>query len=229
MINSASIVNVSFLDMKKELDELVAGGTRYFHIDLMDGHYVPNLCMPVKLIQELKQAYPQVGMDVHIMVTDPSAYIQRLKEAGAEYVAFHTDSTSFVRRTINEIHGAGMKAGIVVNPSQRIDHIIPYIKYVDMVMLMAVEPGFSGQRLLDGSMERLQEISALRSEYGCSFIISVDGGIDHDRCVRCMEIGVDMVVGTVHNIFKQPDGLKGACLRFEEEFGGMPARMEDRR
>lgn len=198
---------------------MVAGGVRYFHIDLMDGHYVPNLCMPIKLIRELKDAYPQVAMDVHVMVTDPCAYIERLKEAGADYVAFHTDSTNFVRRTINEIHKAGMKAGIVINPSQRIDHIAPYAEYVDMVMLMAVEPGFAGQPLLEGSMERLQEIADLRRQYGCKFLISVDGGIDHERCLRCREIGVDMIVGTVHNIFKQPDGLKSACMRFEREFG----------
>lgn len=219
MINSASIINVPFLKMKEELDELVSGGTRYFHIDLMDGHYVPNLCMPVKFIEELKAAYPQVVMDVHVMVTDPGSYIGPLKAAGADYVVFHTDSTRFVRRTINEIHSAGMKAGIVINPSQRTDHIIPYIQYVDMVMLMAVEPGFAGQPLLEGSMERLEEIARLREQYGCSFLISVDGGIDHEGSVRCRQIGVDVIVGTVHNIFKQPDGLRQACMRFEREFG----------
>lgn len=219
MINSASVINVPFLDMRAQLDELVAGGTKYFHIDLMDGHYVPNLCMPIKLIRELKDAYPQIIMDVHIMVTNPQDYIGRLREAGADYVAFHTDSTPFVRRTINEIHSAGMKAGIVVNPSQRIDHIEPYIQHVDMVMLMAVEPGFAGQALLEGSMERLAEIAGLRAKYGCKFLLSVDGGIDHDRSVICRDIGVDVIVGTVHNIFKQPDGLKQACLRFEREFG----------
>ena len=134
-------------------------------------------------------------------------------------MVFHTDSTNFVRRTINEIHKAGMKAGIVINPSQRIDHIAPYAEYVDMVMLMAVEPGFAGQPLLEGSMERLQEIADLRRQYGCKFLISVDGGINHERTVLCRDMGVDVIVGTVHNIFKQPEGLREACLRFEREFG----------
>ncbi len=219
MINSASVINVPFLDMREQLDELVAGGTKYFHIDLMDGHYVPNLCMPIKLIRELKDAYPRIVMDVHIMVTNPQDYIGRLQEAGADYVAFHTDSTPFVRRTINEIHSAGMKAGIVVNPSQRIDHIEPYIQYVDMVMLMAVEPGFAGQALLEGSMERLGRIADLRKQYGCEFLISVDGGINHDRSILCRDMGVDVIVGTVHNIFRQPCGIREACRRFEREFG----------
>ena len=146
MINTASIINVSFLNMKEEIDQLVAGGTTFFHIDLMDGHYVPNLCLPIKLLAELKAAYPQIMMDVHLMVTDPENYIGRLRDAGADYVSFHTDSTRFVRRVINQIRAAGMKPGILINPSQRIDHIEPYIEYVDMVTLMAVEPGFAGQR-----------------------------------------------------------------------------------
>lgn len=220
MINTASLINIPFLKLKEQLDELVEGGTRFFHIDLMDGHYVPNLCMPVEFVKQLKEAYPQVTMDVHIMVTNPNDYIYRLRDAGAGYVSFHTDQTPFVRRTIDQIHRAGMKAGVVVNPSQRIDHMAPFIRYVDMVTLMAVEPGFSGQSLLEGSMERLKEIADMRAEYGCDFLLSVDGGIDHDRSVICKEIGVDVIVGTVHNIFKQPDGIKNACLRFEKEFGG---------
>lgn len=218
MINTASVVNIPFLKLKEQLDELVAGGTRYFHIDLMDGHYVPNLCYPISFIKELKQEYPEVNMDIHVMVTDPCSYIGRLKEAGADYVSFHTDSTPFVRRTIQQIHNAGMKAGVVINPSQRTDHIVPYIKYLDMVTLMAVEPGFSGQPLLEGSMERLQELVDLRNQYDGHFLLSVDGGIDHEKCVVCQQIGVDMIVGTVHNIFKQPDGIYNACIRFEKEF-----------
>lgn len=219
MMNSASIINCSFLTLKEELDQLVAGGTPMFHIDLMDGHYVPNLCMPIKMVQELKQAYPEVIMDVHMMVTNPSDYVKRLADAGADYLSFHTDSTNFVRRTINEIRAAGMKPGILINPSQRIDHIEPYIEYVDMITLMTVEPGFAGQPFLAGGMERLAEIAALRKKYNCNFLINVDGGIDYEKGRVCKEIGVDVIVGTVHNIFRQPEGLTEACRRFNRELG----------
>ena len=219
MINTASVINIPFLHLREGLDELVEGGTRYFHIDLMDGHYVPNLCYPMELIRELKDAYPQVSMDIHVMVEEPITYVERLKNAGADYVSFHTDSTSFVRRTINEIHKAGMKAGVVINPSQPVDHIRPYAKYVDMVLVMAVEPGFSGQPFLDGTMERLEELTALREQCGNPFIISVDGGVDREKCIACQKMGIDMIVGTRHNIFRQPEGILEACRRFEAEFG----------
>lgn len=218
MINTASLVNIPFLNLEEQLDQLVNGGTKYFHIDLMDGHYVPNLCYPISFIRELKDKYPQIMMDIHLMVTNPADYIDRLKEAGADYVSFHTDSTRFVRRTLDEIHIAGMKAGVIINPSQKTDHIIPYINYLDLVTLMAVEPGFSGQPLLEGSMERLQELVNLRKQHSSHFLLSVDGGIDHEKCVICQRMGVDMIVGTIHNIFKQPDGIYHACIRFEKEF-----------
>lgn len=219
MINSASLANVSFLHMKEQLDELVAGGTKVFHIDLMDGHYVPNLCMPIELVAELKAAYPEVIMDVHMMVTDPNMYIERLKEAGAGYVSFHTDATAFVKRTLTNIKNAGMKGGILINPSQRIDHIEPFIHDIDLVTLMAVEPGFCGQNFLDGSMERLQELCDLRKKHNAHFLISVDGGVDYARGKVCREMGIDWIVGTRHTIFKQPEGILEACRRFERELG----------
>lgn len=219
MINSVSVINCGFLHLKERLDECVRGGAKMFHVDLMDGHYVPNLCMPIGYLAELKQEYPQILMDVHLMVTNPQDYVDRLANAGADYLSFHTDSTNFVRRTLQSIRDAGMKPGILINPSQRIDHIVPFIHCFDMVTLMAVEPGFAGQPFLPGSMERLEELAKLRKEYGCNYLINVDGGVNHEREKLCNDIGVDVIIGTIHNIFKQPEGLEAACRRFEETWG----------
>lgn len=219
MINTASIINIPFLLMKEQLDQLVEGGTRHFHIDLMDGHYVPNLCMPIELIKELKDSYPQVNMDIHIMVTNPEDYISRLKSAGADYVSFHTDSTRFVRRTLTNIRNSGMKAGIVVNPSQRTDHIEPFIHCFDLVTVMAVEPGFPGQAFLDGTMGRIQEICDLRKKHNAEFLISIDGGVDFEKGKICRQMGVDWIVGTRHTIFGQPEGILEACRKFRRELG----------
>lgn len=216
---SASIFNCSYLHMKEELDALVAGGVDMFHIDLMDGHYVPNLCFPVNVIAELKMAYPQVQMDVHVMVDNPVSYIERIADTGADYMSFHTDSTNVSRRLISQIREFGMKPGIVVNPSQRVDHILPLAKYVDMVTMMTVEPGFAGQSFLSDGMERLQELVDLRKECNADFLINVDGGVSTAMCPQCKEIGVDLIIGTVWTIFKQPCGIEEACKKFYRDFG----------
>jgi ribulose-phosphate 3-epimerase len=220
MLNSASIFNVGFLTMREEVDQLVEGGTTMFHIDLMDGHYVPNLCLPIKLVAEFRAAYPGVILDVHLMVTNPGDYVERLAEAGADYFSFHTDATRFARRVIGEIRAAGMKPGVLINPSQRVDHIEPYAAHVDMVTRMTVEPGFAGQAFLPGGFERLAELADLRRRLGARFLINVDGGIDAEKARRCREIGVDVIVGTRHNIFQQPEGIAEACRKFNREFGG---------
>ena len=102
--------------------------------------------------------------------------------------------------------------------SSRMPAIEPYIHDVDMVMLMAVEPGFSGQPFLEGGMERLALLAKMRRDHDCHFLINVDGGINHERACRCKELGVDIIVGTIHNIFRQPDGIAEACRRFDREF-----------
>src|SRR5699024_5278340 len=110
-------------------------------VDIMDGHYVPNLCYPLRVISDLKGKYPDMIIDVHLMVTNPADYVERLRQAGADYVSFHVDSTNFAIRLLRSIKEAGMKAGVVLNPSQRVDVLTPYLDRVDYVVLMTVEPG----------------------------------------------------------------------------------------
>lgn len=218
MINTASIANIKSFDFEREIQELVDGGTDMFHIDIMDGHYVKNLCFPVSTVWELKERYPQIPAEVHLMVDNPADYIQPLKEAGADYVAFHVDSTSFVIRTLKSIRAAGMKAGVVINPSQSMDIIKPFIGLLDHVIVMSVEPGFAGQAFLEGSLERIEELARMRAETNTNFLINVDGGVTPQLAMECRDRGVDMIVTTVHTVFHQPDGITAACRRFKEMF-----------
>jgi ribulose-phosphate 3-epimerase len=217
MINSPSLANCNFLTMGEQVKELVEGGVKFFHIDIMDGHYVPNLCFPVKLIADIKEKYTEVVMDVHLMVTDPGKYVGILKENGADYVSFHIDSTNFVRRTITDIQAKGMKAGVVINPSQRIDLLEPFIDIVDYVVLMTVEPGFAGQRFLAGSLKRLEELAGMRKKHNASFLISIDGGVDYPNGKECARLEADMLVTNIYTVFNQPEGIINACRRFEKE------------
>lgn len=221
MINAPSIANCDLLNMGKQIEELIAGNVKFLHIDLMDGHYVPNLFLPTSIVKAIKTRFPEVIADVHLMVSNPQDYIDILKEYGADYVSFHIDSTSFSIRLLRNIRSKGMKAGVVINPSQRIDIIEPFINYLDYVVLMTVEPGFAGQKFMDGSLERLDELNALRKKTNTNFLISVDGGIDYPNSIESVKRGGDILITGVFTVFNQPDGLTNACLRFDKEIGGI--------
>lgn len=214
MINAPSLFNIRALDLPDQLAELVSAGIELVHVDVMDGHYVPNLAFPIKLVADIKEVYPDLTVDAHLMVTDPQTWIPMLADAGADYVSFPSDATPFVRRTVSEVRRRGMKAGVAINPSQRIDVIEPYAGDLDYVVLMSVEPGFAGQHFLDGSLERLEELAALRSTSGAHFAIEIDGGVDADNGRACVQRGADMLVTGVYATFEQPDGITAAVQRF---------------
>lgn len=215
IINAPSLANCGFCSFGDEVGQLVQGGVPWFHIDIMDGHYVPNLCFPTRLIGELKQKYPQVQADVHLMVTDPMAYLPEMKAQGADWVSFHLDATHFSRRTLTAIRGMGMKAGLVINPSQPVSLLEPLIDFVDYVVLMTVEPGYAGQRFMADSLPRVSELAALRAKHGGDFLISIDGGVDYPNAIECAKRGAEVFVTGIYTVFRQSDPIPAACRRFE--------------
>jgi len=219
MINAPSLANCDLLEMGREIGELIAGNASFLHIDVMDGHYVPNLFFPPVMVKAIKKKFPDATADVHLMVDNPVEYIDILADFGTDYLSFHLDSTSFAIRLLRRIRERGMKAGIVLNPSQRVDSIEPVVAYLDYVVLMTVEPGFAGQKFMDGSLERLDELALLRKKAGASFLISVDGGIDYPNSLEAVKRGADILVTGIYTVFNQSEGLKEACLRFEREIG----------
>jgi len=216
VINAPSLANIPLTDFGQQLEELYEGGIRFFHIDLMDGHYVKSLCFPVSVVRDVKERYPDVTIEVHMMVDNPMDYIETLKAYGAEYVAFHIDSTSFVRRTITTIKAAGMKAGVALNPSQRIDIIEPYAHLIDYCVFMGVEPGFAGQIFLPDSGKRLVELAEFRKEHNCGFQILVDGGVTNEIAEESVKHGADILVTGIFITFRQDCGIVEACQRFEK-------------
>jgi len=216
IINAPSLANCSYLNMGEQVAQLVKGGADWFHVDIMDGHYVPNLCFPINLIGELKKAYPQIMVDVHIMVENPAAYVQRLADQGTDYLSFHLDSTRFSRRLLSDIKNAKMKAGVVINPSQNISELEPVIDLVDYVVLMTVEPGYAGQKFMVEALPRLARLVALRKASGNPFLISIDGGVDMANAIKCVQLGAEVYVTGIYTVFNQPVGLEEACRKFKE-------------
>jgi ribulose-phosphate 3-epimerase len=222
IINAPSLANCSFLKMGEQVEQLVRGGIHWFHIDIMDGHYVPNLCFPVRIVGELKTAYPQIAVDVHLMTTDPAAYLPLLAEQKADYVSFHIDATNFSLRCLTAIQKLGMKAGVVINPSQRISVIEPLVDMLDYVVLMTVEPGYAGQRFMTSSLPRLSELAELRQKSGRPFLISIDGGVDYPNALECVKRGAEVYITGIYTVFAQQEGITEACRKFNRV-------MEERR
>lgn len=215
VINSPSIANCNTLHIREDIEELRKAGVKFLHVDLMDGNYVPNLCFPVRMMQDLKAEYPDMVLDVHMMVTDPLAYVDRMAEAGVDYLSFHADSTHFTVRTLERILNRGMKPGVVINPSQNVDVILSYAQLLDMVTLMAVEPGFAGQRFMMQAVDRVAQLADIRKRCGRDFLINVDGAMTYEGLVPCIRRGANVIVTGIFTIFQQPEGIVEACRRFD--------------
>jgi len=194
------------LNYKEDLDILNSLGNKILHIDIMDGHYVPNICFDLNTVRTIKNHYDFV-LDIHLMVTNPEHYIEALQEAGVEMVSFHLDATAFSIRLLQQVRKCGMKAGIVINPSQPVLAAKQVLPYVDYVLLMAVEPGFSGQQFLPQTIEKIRELKELQMSLQYDFFIEIDGGIDDANSVECIRAGADILVSGAFGVFRKKYGL----------------------
>lgn len=217
MINAPSLANCGLFTMAEEMDAMIRGGVKFVHVDIMDGHYVPNIFFPLSVVKSIKDRYPDIITDVHLMVTNPEDYVDRMKEDGADYLSFHLDSTRFSRRLIDRIQKAGMKAGVVLNPSQPVSLLEPLLHFVDYVVLMTVEPGFAGQKFMPDAVGRLEELQKLKEKTNTDFLISIDGGIDKYHSAECMKRGAEILVSGIYTVFRQPEGLEKACESYQKE------------
>lgn len=208
------------LALSGDIAQLLQCGLNTLHFDIMDGHYVPNLCLSLDTAAAIRARWPQAVLDVHLMTTEPERYIPRLQAAGAEYVTFHRSATPFCHRAAAAIHEAGMKAGVALNPSEAPEDLLPVLPYVDLVLVMSIEPGFSGQAFIPHSLDTVARLDQMRRERGLDFTISVDGGIDAAVGRALKEAGADWLVLGYPAIFRQPDGIEPAFQRFRRAVEG---------
>lgn len=192
-ILSPSVLSADFSCLDREIEFAKKNGAEWLHFDVMDGHFVPNLTFGAPVIASLRSITDLV-FDVHLMVKNPLQFVDDLKKAGADFFTFHVETEPHADKLISEIHDAGMKAGITLVPSTPISAIAQILPLVDLVLVMSVNPGFSGQKFIPYCLDKISEIAAIRRERHLSFKLSVDGGVNSQNLQSVIDAGCDVAV-----------------------------------
>ena len=194
-ILSPSMLSADYMNLKQDLQATEAAGAKWIHIDIMDGHFVPNLSFGYSIVSAIRPITNMV-LDVHLMIDTPIKYAENFCKAGAEYLTIHVeaDTPENIRKTIELIRSLGVKPGIVVKPKTPASAIAEYLPMVDLVLVMTVEPGFGGQKFMADMMPKLKEIRQMLDEVNPDCHLEVDGGVDLVTAEVCKENGADVLV-----------------------------------
>lgn len=198
-----SILSSDFARLAEEIRDVDQGGADYIHVDVMDGHFVPNITIG-PLIVDAVRPVTNLPLDVHLMIENPDAYIEAFAKAGADIITVHQEASPHLHRTLQLIKSFGVKAGVVINPGTPVEMIRPVLKDVDLVLLMTVNPGFGGQAFIPDVLDKISQVAQLRSDAGLSYEIEVDGGVNEKTARLCTEAGADVLVAG-SAVFNQSD------------------------
>lgn len=190
---SPSMLSCDFADLKGELEKLNIGGADFVHLDVMDGNYVPNITFGAPIIKAMRPL-TEIPFDVHLMIERPENFIEDFVNAGANIITVHPSTTKHLDRTLSLIKSYGVKAGVALNPSDDISILNWILDKVDLVLVMSVNPGFGGQKMIESSFEKIKEIKKLIEGKNLDIKIEVDGGVKLDNAMRFYEAGADMLV-----------------------------------
>jgi ribulose-phosphate 3-epimerase len=204
-----SILSANFAELGKEIKDVENGGADYIHIDVMDGHFVPNITMGPMVVKAVRPL-TDLPLDVHLMIEHPDNYIEAFADAGADYITVHVEVAPHLHRTIQLIKSKGVKAGVVLNPATPAEWVKPILSEIDMVLLMTVNPGFGGQSFISSVVPKIRQIRSWAVDMNPSLEIEVDGGINPETAAICAEAGADVfVAGSA--VYNQTD--RGAAIQ----------------
>ena len=210
IIVSPSILAADYGKLAEEITKVTEAGAQYIHIDVMDGHFVPNISIGVPVVQSIRKVTNAV-FDCHLMISNPIDYIDAFVKAGADLISFHVESNSDISETIKKITSANKKAALVVKPNTPINVVFPYLKDISMVLIMTVEPGFGGQSFMHDMLPKVTELRQEIEKQGLNVDIQVDGGVDDTTATLCKKAGANVLVAGSY-IFKSPDVKKAIEL-----------------
>ena len=204
-IIAPSLLAANFLELGNACNMLNESEAEWFHLDVMDGSFVPNISFGLPIIEQIRKATTKV-CDVHLMIVSPEKYITAFKKAGADILTVHFEACPELASTLAQIKAEGMKAGVAINPNTDAEVLAPFIKEIDLVCVMSVFPGFGGQKFIETTYEKVVALKEILTQAGASTLIEIDGGVDANNAAALTKAGADILVaGTT--VFKAADPI----------------------